>query len=66
MDPILEELNKTEPTKKFRMPPFTALPPDYILHFLADPLNQGNETCVRNHFVLPTAPKKMFSDEIIS
>jgi hypothetical protein len=60
----LEELNKSEPTKKLMLPPLTQLPPDHILHFLADPLNLAKETCVRNLIELPRAPKMLLDEKI--
>ena len=35
------------------------LPPEYILHFVVDPLNHTRDICVRNMWELTRAPSKL-------
>lgn len=61
----LEEMNKKNPTKRVLLFPVKPLPPEHILHFMLEPMNESREICIRNLFVLLTAPKKI-SEDVIS
>lgn len=56
---LLSDLNTTNPKRKLMLFPMKPLPPEYILHFVVDPVNESRDISVRNMWELTAAPGKL-------